>query len=224
VGIFNTSLLADYFKAQGLAYRQGVVFEPTLNSGLRESLFLARNNIDVPRERRLVVYARPGTPRNAFTLICEALRVWGWSDPAAKEWDVVAPGELTEDIDLGPVRLRALGKLSIDAYAELLSTSAVGLSLMVSPHPSYPPLEMAAFGMGVVTNAYSNKNLSTFSENIRSVSVMSPEAIAEALKTMCAASMQRSMRPGPIMATNSDFLRDGSFREVASEAVRYMLP
>lgn len=221
VGIFNTMLLADYFQAQGMDYRQRVVFEPTINSGLREPLALARNTHS-PRARRMVVYARPGTPRNAFTLICEALRIWGWSDPASKEWDVVAPGELTEDIDLGPLRMRALGKLSIDAYAELLSTSAVGLSLMVSPHPSYPPLEMAAFGMGVVTNTYANKDLSTFSENIRSIPVMSPEAIADALKTLCAAATQRSMRSGPILAADAPFLRDGSFRDVAAEAIRYM--
>ncbi|OBI53361.1 hypothetical protein A5706_22475 [Mycobacterium sp. E796] len=39
---------------------------------------------------------------------------------------------------------------------------------MISPHPSYPPLEMAEAGMRVITNSYENKNLSALHENITS--------------------------------------------------------
>jgi hypothetical protein len=222
VGIFNTSLLADYFEAQGIGYTERLVFEPTINDGLREALAHARKN-QAPRKRRIVVYARPSTPRNAFTLICEALRLWGWSDPLSQEWEIVAPGELSGDMDLGPVRLRALGKLGIDAYADLLATSAVGLSLMVSPHPSYPPLEMAAFGMGVVTNGYANKDLSSFSPNIRSVAVMSPEAIAEALSSQCHAWSERAMHPAQVMDAAHPFLLQGGFGELGERASSAMM-
>lgn len=222
VGIFNTSLLADYFDAQGLGYQNRAIFEPSINDGLRDALLRARADA-APRARRIVVYARPSTPRNAFTLICEALRHWGWTDPSAKDWEIVAPGEITEDVDLGPVRLRALGKLSIDAYAELLSTSAIGLSLMVSPHPSYPPLEMAAFGMGVITNGFGNKNLETFSPGITSVAVMSPDTIAAALSAECAAWSRRSMRPTSIMGSDHSFLRHEGFGALAAEALVKMV-
>ena len=57
--------------------------------------------------------------------------------------------------------MRALGKLDLDAYGSLLRESAVGLSLMVSPHPSYPPLDMAHLGLRVVTNGFGPKDLSS---------------------------------------------------------------
>lgn len=216
VAVFNTRLLADYFEMQGLAYQRRFVFEPTLNDGLRQALAYVRASPQ-PRQRRMVVYARPSTPRNAFELLCEALRAWGWSDPASAQWEVVAAGELTADIDLGPFTLRALGKLDLPAYAQLLATSAIGVSLMVSPHPSYPPMEMAAFGMSVVTNHFANKNLAEFSPNIRSVERLSPEAIAASIATEVAAWEGRQMQQNCSMATSHAFLAESGFGGLAKQ-------
>jgi O-antigen biosynthesis protein len=216
VAVFNTGLLADYFELQGLAYQRRFVFEPTLNDGLRQALADVRANPQ-PRQRRMVVYARPSTPRNAFELLCEALRAWGWSDPASARWEVVAAGELTADLDLGPFTLRALGKLDLPAYAQLLATSAIGVSLMISPHPSYPPLEMAAFGMGVVTNRFANKDLAEFSPNIHSTDQFSPEVIAAAIAREVAAWEERQMQHSSLMAVGHAFLAEGGFGEVAGQ-------
>jgi hypothetical protein len=216
VGVFNTSLLADYFELQGLAYQRRFVFEPTLNDGLRQALLQARATTQ-PRQKRIVVYARPSTPRNAFELLCEALRAWGWSSPTAAQWEVVAAGELTADLDLGPFKMRALGKLDLSAYAELLATSAIGVSLMISPHPSYPPLEMAAFGMGVVTNRFANKHLHDFSPNIRSVGQFTPEAIAAAIALEVGEWEQRQMLPMSLMNEDHAFLGEGGFGEMARQ-------
>ena len=216
VAVFNTGLLADYFELQGLAYQRRFVFEPTLNDGLRQALADVRANPQ-PRQRRMVVYARPSTPRNAFELLCEALRAWGWSDPASARWEVVAAGELTADLDLGPFTLRALGKLDLPAYAQLLATSAIGVSLMISPHPSYPPLEMAAFGMGVVTNRFANKDLAEFSPNIHSADQFSPEVIAAAIAREVAAWEGRQMQHTSLMATDHAFLAERSFDEIAGQ-------
>jgi O-antigen biosynthesis protein len=216
VAVFNTGLLADYFELQGLAYQRRFVFEPTLNDGLRQALADVRANPQ-PRQRRMVVYARPSTPRNAFELLCEALRAWGWSDPASARWEVVAAGELTADLDLGPFTLRALGKLDLPAYAQLLATSAIGVSLMISPHPSYPPLEMAAFGMGVVTNRFANKDLAEFSPNIHSADQFSPEVIAAAIAREVAAWEERQMQHSSLMAVGHAFLAEGGFGEVAGQ-------
>jgi len=216
VAVFNTGLLADYFELQGLAYQRRFVFEPTLNDGLRQALADVRANPQ-PRQRRMVVYARPSTPRNAFELLCEALREWGWSDPASARWEVVAAGELTADLDLGPFTLRALGKLDLPAYAQLLATSAIGVSLMISPHPSYPPLEMAAFGMGVVTNRFANKDLAEFSPNIHSADQFSPEVIAAAIAREVAAWEGRQMQHTSLMATDHAFLAERSFDEIAGQ-------
>jgi O-antigen biosynthesis protein len=58
------------------------------------------------------------------------------------------------------------GVLSWDAYLELLATAHLGVSLMASPHPSYPPLEMAASGLVVVTNRWGPKDLGALSERL----------------------------------------------------------
>jgi O-antigen biosynthesis protein len=216
VGVFNTSLLADYFELQGLAYKHRFVFEPTLNDELRHALVQARTT-SRPRQRRMVIYARPSTPRNAFELLCEALRTWGWSDPTFAQWEVVAAGELTADLDLGPFKMHALGKLDLPAYAQLLATSAIGVSLMISPHPSYPPLEMAAFGMGVVTNRFANKHLDNFSPNIRSVGQFTPEAIAAAIAREVGEWERRQMLPLNLMRDDHAFLGEGGFDEVARQ-------
>lgn len=217
IAVFNTGLLADFFEQHDLRYAQRSVFEPVLHEGLRPALQRVRN-APAARDRRIVVYARPGTPRNAFELICEGLRLWGWKDARAAQWEVAAPGELQSDLDLGPFSLKALGKLNIDAYAELLSTSALGLSLMVSPHPSYPPLEMAAFGMGVVTNRYDNKRLDETTANVVSLDAMTPEAICDALIELVDLCEARDLRPGVIASMDDALLQVGSFDRVADEA------
>jgi O-antigen biosynthesis protein len=211
--IFNTELLAEYFDQQGLSFRRRAVFEPTLNQGLRPSLPAAASGD--PRERRIVIYGRPSTPRNAFELICEALRLWRWRFPNAAAWTIVSPGEVMQDLDIGGVQVHGLGKLVMGAYADLLATSSVGLTLMVSPHPSYPPLEMAAFGMRVITNGYANKDLSRLSSNIHSVAP-TPEAIADALARSCTEAEQGGMRALPVVQPGSAFLDEGSFAQLAA--------
>jgi len=50
--------------------------------------------------------------------------------------------------------MRSLGGLSYKKYQEVLSEADIGISLMLSPHPSYPPLEMSNMGLKVITNDY----------------------------------------------------------------------
>lgn len=52
-------------------------------------------------------------------------------------------------------------------YQAFLTTMDTGLSLMYTPHPSCPPLGLAALGIPVLTNRYGLKtDLSGYSENI----------------------------------------------------------
>jgi len=223
IAIFNTRTLADYFALQGLNYQRQMSFEPTLNAEMRRRLEDAVPAIN-PRQRRMVIYGRPSTPRNAFELICEGLRVWGSRYAEAAQWDIVAPGEISGDIDLGTVRIRGVGKLDISAYADLLSTSAIGISLMVSPHPSYPPLEMAAFGMHVLTNGFANKNLAQFSVNITSVAAMEPDVLATTLVGACEQAKAREMRPLSCMNGQHPFLGGGDFASLASKLAAMTQP
>ena len=50
---------------------------------------------------------------------------------------------------------------------------------MVSPHPSYPPLEMSSFGIKTITNKYENKDISYFNDNIISVDYCDAEYISK---------------------------------------------
>jgi hypothetical protein len=57
--------------------------------------------------------------------------------------------------------------LNWQQYAAVLRTIDVGLSLMYTPHPSYPPLDLAACGAVVVTNKHGSKqSLERYSDNI----------------------------------------------------------
>ena len=215
IGIFNTRLLADFFEIQGMSYTNSYVFEPELNDGLRAALQEARSRTAKPRRRQVVVYARPGTPRNAFELICEGLRLWGWRDTRAQSWSFVAPGELNGDIDLGSVKLKAVGKLGITQYSELLTSAAVGVSLMVSPHPSYPPLEMAAFGMSVLTNRYANKDLAESVDNVFTIEEMTPEAICAGLTKLIDGFEARDMCANGLLAEGASLLRVGGLAGTA---------
>jgi hypothetical protein len=82
---------------------------------------------------------------------------------------------------------------------------------MASPHPSYPPLEMAHFGMRTITNSYANKNLSLAHENIISIPDVAPATIASALAAACS-SFEASPDAGWHRRSNMPmFLADGPF-------------
>lgn len=187
--IFNTTLLRDYFVGQGIAYAAHTLLEPTLNDALRPAELLGER-----RDRVILVYARPSVPRNALPLICEGLREWGWKDARCKQWEVLGIGELDRDLDLGPFTLRGLGKLSLAEYRTRLQRSAIGVSLMLSPHPSYPPLEMAAYGMSVISNHFANKDLSTWFANVSSIGQLSPANLARTLAAQVDAWERDDMR------------------------------
>jgi hypothetical protein len=183
IAIYNTAILRDHFHASGIVFDHEFVFEARLPRALRP----VRSASGVPRDQRIVAYGRPRTPRNAFPLVVEGLRAWREIHPGAADWSVVSAGQDHPDVDLGGDRwLRSIGKLDLAAYADLLRGSAVGLSLMISPHPSYPPLEMAHLGMLVLTNRFGVKDLSTWHDNIESLESIDALAIGRQLAGLCA--------------------------------------
>ena len=70
--------------------------------------------------------------------------------------------------------------MTLDDYAALMHRASVGVSLMCSPHPSYPPLEMAAFGITTITNSFVTKDLSAI-PHITSLDSLSIEGLANAI-------------------------------------------
>lgn len=179
--IFNTEELHAFWLAQGHRAEKTYVFEPRMNARLRP---YANELSSDEKTRTVLVYGRPQVPRNAFYLVRSGLEHWARRYGAGhKDWRMVSAGMTHEDIDLGGGHsLKSLGKLSLDEYGRLLRQTAVGLSLMASPHPSYPPLEMAHFGARVLTNSYPGKCPSVRHENLVALPGVRGQPIAEALE------------------------------------------
>lgn len=182
IAVFNTGILRNFFFEEGYRFEHAFSFEPRINGKLASYLGQAPAR---QKEKIVLVYGRPGTPRNAFELIVMGLRQWAHDDPEAKQWQILSVGEPHAAVDLGRgQKMASLGKLNLDEYASLLLRSAIGLSLMISPHPSYPPLEMVAFGLRVVTNRYKAKDLAQVHPNIVSLADAAPHAIADTLRRL----------------------------------------
>jgi hypothetical protein len=195
--IFNTSLLRDHLVA-GRIGRFGtdapdaisIAFEPAVD----RELFRPR-----PAEgsRRLLFYARPSKPRNAFELGLAALRRAVRDCAFQGDWEFWSIGDAVPDLPLGgDAVLRPMPWRSLPGYGELLGSSDVLLSLMLSPHPSYPPLEMAAGGGHVVTNSFGVKTA-------EALAAISPaiHAVAPQVDALAVALAEAARRPRRTVAT-----------------------
>lgn len=182
--VMNSSLLRKYFQKNDYNFAKVWHFEPVLNAKL--SSILKNTPSVVAKKKQILVYGRPSVERNAFSLLVTALQIWCAKQENVKEWTIYSAGEQHDDVDLGNgMFLKSVGKLTIEEYAMVMLNTYAGVSLMVSPHPSYPPLEMSTFGIRTITNCYSNKDLSDFNENIISLKSAAPVNIANVLCEIC---------------------------------------
>ncbi|MBR3263995.1 glycosyltransferase [Candidatus Saccharibacteria bacterium] len=180
IAVFNSAELRDFFKRKKYQFMKEYSFDPILNDKLKQHLL---NDENVSRKKQIIVYGRPNTPRNAFEIVVDSLRKTFKDRDDADEWKFISMGEDHADVVIkGKAHLVSVGKLTLDGYAKVMEESYLGISLMVSPHPSYPPLEMSSFGVRVITNQYDNKDLGKFNNNIISVNGCDPETIANTLK------------------------------------------
>ncbi|MCO4316411.1 hypothetical protein M8997_004395 [Phyllobacterium sp. 21LDTY02-6] len=136
------------------------------------------------REKIILFYSRPSAVRNCFESGIDGLTLWARRNPMqAAEWKVCCIGEAFDSALASSLpNYAVMGKMSLEEYASLLSRASVGLSLMISPHPSYPPLEMAYAGLRTITNKYTGKDLSRRSPFISSIELPTSELIAKALE------------------------------------------
>ena len=177
--IFNTTLLRDHFADLGFGFatESALAFHPAID--------LARYTA-TPRggasPRRLALYGRPEVSRNMHGTAIEALARFLEAERLGPgDIELISVGLRHAPVTLpGGIRLDSMGKLPWDRYPAFLGSVDVGLSLMYSPHPSHPPLEMAASGVRVVTNHFGPKDLSRLSPAILSVPA-TPQDLAEAL-------------------------------------------
>lgn len=165
--VVNSRLLFDHMVADGFTglRERGTWFEPAFS----KSVFYSTPP-NGAQKHRLFFYARPGHPRNLFYFGMEVLEeavLRGVLDTNA--WEVVLCGkDIPPDLTLrNGYRPTVQEKLGFADYAEFIRSVDLGLCLMYTPHPSYPPLDLAASGAVVVTNRYGNKqDLNSYSRNI----------------------------------------------------------
>jgi len=145
------------------------------------------------RNRTLVVYARSHADRNAYSLTIDSLSiavcklVFGLN---ATGWNFIGLESLhRQDIILGTqcgmaVTMRIMENVPEPMYLQILRTGDVGLSLMISPHPSLPPFDFASAGLITVTNSFLTKDAASFQNVSKNFVVVQPfpDNIAAGLK------------------------------------------
>ncbi|MBU2839940.1 hypothetical protein HF670_10250 [Acidithiobacillus thiooxidans] len=163
--VVNTKILFDHFVAHGFVniIKNDAWFEPAF------PMHIYHITERQEKKKNFFFYARPNNPRNLFyfglKVIDDAIMLGIIN---TSEWNIIIVGSDIPEIEffgkICPVRY---DKMPWNEYSKLLGKIDVGLSLMCTPHPSYPPLDLAASGAVVVTNKFGLKqNLSKYSQNI----------------------------------------------------------
>jgi glycosyltransferase involved in cell wall biosynthesis len=175
--LFSTEMLRTYFKLHQL----GVFNDPSgeensiafQNAIPRRPIGLGKLKRSGHENRKLLFYARPEdhAQRNLYELgsyaIADALK-----QGVFDQWELYGIGSVSDAPALpipGGGRLTLLPKLNFRDYHRQLAQFDLGISLMLTPHPSLVPLDMAAAGMLAITNTFETKSaqaLTAISPNI----------------------------------------------------------
>lgn len=165
--IFSTEFLREYSRVHGYGVFKDGTEKGDANSVSFPNAITAptpkRERLERTGKKRLLVYARPEDHANRN---CFQLAALGVAEAAKEgcfprdEWEIHGIGsvqifgtlKLTNRADM-----QLLPKVSLAEYYNLLPTYDVGLSLMLTPHPSLVPLDMAASGLVTVTNTFDIK-------------------------------------------------------------------
>jgi hypothetical protein len=147
---------------------RSIVFEPAFPASLFYDDPEARA---ASGKRNFLFYARPHNMRNLYwrgMQVIERAILDGILDP--EEWRFLFLGkDLPPTFQLpGNPEVAVAQNLTLHDYAAQVRTAHVALSLIYSPHPSYPPLDLAASGSVVVTNTFepAKVDLTPYSRNI----------------------------------------------------------
>ncbi len=164
--IINSKLLHEYYRENNYenVVKNSVYFEPAF----QEHIYFRSISAGKKEKYRLLFYARPNNSRNLFYTGIKLLNDAIVSGIIKKdEWDIYFAGSETEKIvffdDIKPI---FLGQMDWKQYADFIKTVDLGLCLMSTPHPSYPPLDIVASGGVVLTNKFLNKKELQYSKNI----------------------------------------------------------
>jgi hypothetical protein len=233
--IFNTTLLADYFRSKQLgvfSLYQGheltqhyVAYQHALTPTSPPSLDELANR----RTKRFLFYGRPEghARRNLFEIAVIGLKIAIRQGVFDDSWEFIGVGTLGTEhhIDLGYERtMKLTGTLPQCDYADALRGFDLGLSLMLAPHPSILPFEMASAGQIVVTNSFESRTadvLRAISNNIEPCEAY-PQSVAESLAKAVERVTQHEDR---IKGASFNWVRDwnDAFNDEVMEQISRML-
>jgi hypothetical protein len=196
--VINTKLLYEHLVSDGFENirANGLWFEPAWPT----NIFFHENK--QRQKKNFFFYARPNNMRNLFYLGLEVI------DSAISkgildinEWEIYFVGKDIPKLDItSSYSPKLIQNVNLTEYSALVRKMDLGLCLMYTPHPSYPPLDLAASGAVVVTNKYGNKrNLGNYSRNILCQDLSVDDLV-------------RGIKEGINLALNHD-IRSNNFRE-----------
>lgn len=162
--IINSGYLYRYFeKTEPNIIRNGCYFEPAFSRKL-----YCQPHFTEKTKYKLFFYARPNNPRNLYQIGVMLLnRAVSSGVLDMNEWDIYCVGQDAPVIKFsnGAESIN-LGQLSWAEYADFLSDIDLGLCLMYTPHPSYPPFDVACSGGVVISNKMLNKQSFDMCKNV----------------------------------------------------------
>jgi O-antigen biosynthesis protein len=216
--IINTKMLYNHLLGTGLAHLKDNAkwFEPAFS----DQMFPARRVSTSQGKRKLFFYARPNNLRNLFYRGVEVL------DTAVTEglispdkWDVIFVGKDIPKIRLGgKIEPKILPTMGWKEYGEFITGVDVGVCLMSTPHPSYPPLDLARAGALVLTNRFGIKtDLSHYSANITCVEP-SVKGLLEGLRSVLQKAEQRQDRAESL----SNHTMSNSWQANLADVIEYL--
>jgi len=152
IGVFNNSTNGDDFS---------VVIENSIHKSRITREILERRKSE---RKKMLCYTRPEphARRNMFIMMVMAFQeAIDQNIFNPEEWEFFGMGTVEHGgkiIEIAPgIEMKLLERVDLNTYIDMLPEYDLGLSLMSSPHPSLPPLDMAAAGMITVTNTFANK-------------------------------------------------------------------
>ncbi|HVV74372.1 MAG TPA: hypothetical protein VHI52_23270 [Verrucomicrobiae bacterium] len=200
LAVVNSRLLFDHFVTDRVGrfadpefVRESCWFEPAVDRGLyhADSANPARSG-----KRRLLFYARPDSPRNLLELgVAALMQLLEQGGMKPEEWDfhatVIGVGGSCRPVQLcadGKATLVPLPLHELPTWAAEMRRTDILLSLIWSPHTSYPVLEGAASGATVVTNTCGVKTADRLRQISSNILAGAPtiEGVAEALAAAAA--------------------------------------
>lgn len=145
-GIVNTPGLLESIRERHSM--NGVSFVPAAN----HEVFYPAPNRQPNKRVRIVFYARPGNPRNAFNL--SLLTAKHLLDKYGDRIEIVAAGADWDEAEYGlkgQIENRGLIK-SLTEVADLYRTCDIGFSYMMNKHTTYQFFDYTSCGVAVVMN------------------------------------------------------------------------